>query len=413
MRFLVAAPLSFFPIISNFNAFELLSQRGVSFRLGDALWLYGLIVLTFFVRLKIDKYAATAFISFLLFSFYAVTVSAVYDETTGLLKTIRLVQTLSWGIVAYYVFQLSFLYRNVLVSFVVAATALGILSIFVRLQNPNIHRFVALYGSAGGEGLGRQASFNEIAGFLTISIIVIVVCIANNKELLRIGKIKGYGYFLLGFIALLSTNSRSGLIAFLISFPFALLSSCSVHILSRFSPKRIAFTLALTSISMIVFSLYFSKFFRLNRYFDTFSEGTGSMLSIYQRLVIWADFLSVLPARASVFFLGKGKEWIPSILEVPTAENFFFDSIAAYGVVGFVPLIIFVYMPFFRAITGQNLLLWQKGLIIASTVAASLFSLTGNVLVDPMLGGSFFILIYGTLGYVSQKSTSSNRRIFL
>jgi len=391
-----------FPIISIFNAFEVaVIGDGISVRPADILFLISLISVPLAAIRQWRRSDLIVVGSFYIAIIYLLASITARPMDSGVADTVRLAQTLIWGFLGFLFLRSDDRLDLFITALIVAASLMGIFAAAVLVYVGDVHRIGALYGYAGGEGLGRQASFNEVGAFAALATLLAVLkifeVVTENRKLAA-------AYFvgsLLSLLALAATGSRSALLALMIG-----AAALSANPVTRFFGNRGVHAARLLSGGVFIFiaagalTWYFSSIATVDRISSSFSKGRNAYQSIQDRLNVWSDAAEALDRQPGLMVVGGGKTWIKRNLGTPTAENFFLDAILAYGGLFATWLFVLLMTPAVALAVmhkKRSGFAFKRHAAVAATAIALTVAMTGNVVVDPMYGGVTFALLYALL----------------
>lgn len=397
------------PLISLMNIWEVatlnnLSIRGIDllFLLAWSIWIQHILLYNK-IRRNVLLFLGLV-LTFFLISLVGLIV--LPDYQIHWLSMLRFIQTLLWGALA-----LSFVKSNrdldiITGNIIVAGAILGLFSIYLLLTHSGLHRIAGFFSAAGGEGLGRQASFNEIGALYALaSLLSLCYLIRQRKNSQRWKVITFTIGFVLNIIGLVLVQSRSAFIAFVIGGFVLILPEVKtllkgLFIYARVNKQAIIYSIIiLTSIFILASSIYFLE---VNRILRTFLVGSSEYVSMHTRFILWNEGVKVWLNNASSFLLGYGFRSTYRFIEAESAHNFFLNIGLWLGIAGLIPMTILVMWPTIKA--AKRIKDYEIArIIIAASSVALVVSMFGNVLVDPFYGGCTFLVLYGAFGVLSNK----------
>jgi len=304
-------------------------------------------------------------------------------------RYLRYIQTLSWGALAFSFLGTERRFDTYLKVVVLLGVIMGAVSLGLYLVNPTLHRIAGYFSFAGGEGLDRQASYNEWGAVYALSLTILLWRLYRRAlSLLQLG---AAGIILTG---LLLVQSRSAFLS-IAAVITILLVLYSKRFYQEGAYRRSVFGV-LVLLSPIIFVIIASRGLAVNRLLETFVPGSGADVSMASRLTVWQTSLDLWNAGPHRFFLGYGHESFANLIDSPTADNFYLDHGLSEGIVGLLLFLSLLTRPVLT--TGLSRPLDPRVVLGALVVVIALtVSLTGNVLVDPTYGGVTFSLLYGLL----------------
>jgi len=316
-------------------------------------------------------------------------------------KSFRFVQTMFWGVLALTFLRSEVRFHRLIHNIIITCVIMAGLSIYLYIENPLLQRIVGYVSAAGGQGLGRQASYNEW-GALYALIITVLLWRSWHRGL---SKIQWLALAVLA-VGLLLDQSRSALLA--LGLCALLLSSTNLKgvFIGRFDKKTVIMTIGFICATLVGAAIL--NHLSINRISESFAPGSNAQESIQVRLILWRESLIFWTADDSLprFLLGVGNKSLSNFIQGPTTDSFYLDHGVSHGFLGLLALLTIVVAPGLQAWSAGNFVkeasLGMLVVIICLTV-----SLTGNVLVDPTYGGISFLLLYGFLSIRTAKKSSS------
>lgn len=310
---------------------------------------------------------------------------------------LRFVQTLLWGGLA-----LSFV-RNerdlkaIARSVIAAGALLGSYSFYLYLTEHGLQRIAGYFSAAGGAGLGRQASFNEIGALYALAaVLALNYLFWGNKGSQRWESIAIITGFLLNVLGLVLVQSRSAFLAFFIGSSALFLRGLNLRRLltaGRINKKAIIFSTTILAIAAFIL-ISTAHLVAVDRISRTFVSGSSEYISASTRLILWHGGIRVWLDKAPYFLLGYGFRSTGRFIGAESAHNFFLNIGLWLGVAGLVPVLILLIWPVLkRRAGGQEI----AGVAVAAAAVALTVSMFGNTLVDPFYGGCTFLILYGSL----------------
>lgn len=312
---------------------------------------------------------------------------------------LRFIQTLLWG-----GFALSFVsserdFKNITRNVIIAGVVLSLFSVYLYLTKPSLHRIAGYFSATGGEGLGRQASFNEIGALYALAaVLALNYLFCCNKKCKRWGSIMMTGGFLSNTLGLVLVQSRSALLAFIVGSFASFIPHLNIRrflTAGRISQKAIIFSSAI--LAVVLFTLISSRHLvPVDRIWRTFIPGSSEYMSALARPVLWHKAIWVWVDEVPYFLLGYGFRSTQCLIGAETTENFFLNIGLWLGVIGLVPVLILLIWPVFKVKKSPKRSM-AVGTAIGATSVALIVSIFGNTLVDPFYGGCTFLILYGSL----------------
>jgi hypothetical protein len=398
-RVLGARLLGWFPIAAFFNFFELGAVGGLSIRPADALFMIvgTVFIVTVLSGNRIDKMSVMAI--FLLGGFFLSALfgliynGGIYFDPA---KTLRLVQTMSWGIFAAYFIRSEDELLRLVYRIIIVGAVTGLVGGYFFITVAEVHRIAAFYTVAGGEGFEGQASFNELGAFCAFSAALAIVLVFQKRHTTA----RTYWFLLLGAasasMGLILTQSRSGLLALVI----ALVVFFAPRILSVLKTMKVTvrsiWSAMLILVGSMVGVIFLQSFATINRITGSFRAGSNEYESAMTRLSLWQQGIEYFVTDPSLLIIGHGGRWLPLAVGSITFENYFLDTAVAYSLLGlFITLAYWAYpiVVARRYSTKHN---WLCSMNVVALVVVVVVGIFGNVAVDPFFGGAIFLILYGT-----------------
>lgn len=309
----------------------------------------------------------------------------------------RFAQTLLWGSLALTFIKSEGELRDLVRNIIFAGVVLSIFSIYLYLTKANLHRIAGFFSAAGGEGFGKQASFNEIGAFFALAVLLSLYYLFWERNKFPRWKITPVAIgLILNVTGLTLTQSRSAFLALIFGcFALILPEIRQLLIYSRVSKRIIIYgiTILAVTIFIVVSSFYFLP---VNRILFTFLRMSNEYKSAVTRLILWNQAVQVWLYDPIHFMLGYGFRTADRFIGAESAHNFFLDIGLWLGVVGLIPTTILLLWPTIKVINKVKEQRLTRVTISAFSVAL-VVSMFGNVLVDPFYGGCTFLLLYAVL----------------
>ena len=394
------------------NPWEIFTFSGLSFRAIDFLFLTMWLLLFWHVftkyRLKRNAFLFL-FLVMGLFSVILLGTIVVPDYKIEWASLARFYQTLLWAVLA-----LSFLntdkdLKSVVAVIVISTSVISLYSIYLYFTRPGLHRIAGFFSAAGGEGLGRQASFNEI-GALSALAILLSLCLLFWGESSQKQRIVAKVGLPLNVVGLVLTQSRSGIVAcvtglFILLF-FELLKTFVFGIIKKKYLVLIALSAAIVT-CIFVISFHFVA---VNRLFRGFILETSEYSSIITRLTLWKKAVTTWLSDPLHFLLGYGYGSTERFIEAESAHNFFLNIALWCGLLGLMITLALLIWPLVR-VGGHRCNTFVRQTVVVTFVVAFVVSIFGNVLVDPFYGSCTFLLLYISFdvsSHLFKEGTESN-----
>jgi hypothetical protein len=376
------------PLVSLTNIFSLNLVPGLPIHGVDLLFVggWGIWLLTLLVSRKVSRvglpyvvlmslYVGIVLVGFLLLRDYEMAWPIYF----------RFVETLLWAGLALTFIQQQHDLDMLVWSLCLAGAILALSSLYFSITVPGLQRIAGFFSAAGGEGLGRQASYNEIGAIHALSVLAMTQWLVARRPSTVRGKQRAMAVVLVvcNMMGLVLTQSRSALLAAGVGFLF---------VVFRWKAPNRALAWGIT-IAVLCAALLSMQGVGINRLSDSFSPGLNAYDSIQERFHLWDQSMQLWLDSPGSFFIGYGNAGFRSRLKSSTADIFYLDHGLSEGFIGLAVLLLLLFLPF-RAVRrmGGGDKPGNMAFLVAVTV-----SLTGNVLVDPFYGGITFLLLYGSL----------------
>lgn len=387
--------VAWLPVVAFFNFVELTQLWGiVSIRPTDVLFLVCslLLALSILSNSRVNAFVLVVWGLLSIFSLLALA-ALVYDGTTAsYLKTLRLIQTMTWGAFAAYFVRTEDEFSRIVRNTILAGAGVGVISIYLWATIPEVHRVAAFFTVAGGEGIEGQASFNEIGALSALSAALAISLALYKRE----GATWIHWLLLSAACAmgLILTQSRSALLSFVVAMCLILIprifGALSRLTLSRRDGATTIFLLG----GGLGIVLFLEGAAAINRFADTFRPGSNAFESVVKRLAFWKEGVGYLATDPVFLMIGRGSTWLHE-LGLQTFESFYLDTAIAYGLIGLILVLALLVYPLIRASDCWRQRPWILVVaVIAATVALTV-GMTGNVVVDPYYGGVTFLILCG------------------
>lgn len=410
LRSLGMALLLLMPIVSLTNAWEFIVFRGFSLRLLDCLflllWLIAVLRLYLSRHILVDSalfllllatLTLTVALGMLFFPLYSVDIA----------KQIRFVQTILWGILALFFFNHRTEMNGLVDNIVIAGSIIGLSSVLIHLQDPNLHRIAGFFNSAGGGGYTGEPAFNSIGAVHSLAALLCLYSaffrpsVDSWRQRLPI-----FCGLALNTIGLVLTNSRSAILALALSVIVLLFPSALGLTNEREALGRVIAYLSTLVIIGVVSAIISIQFLTVNRIFNTLESGTSAYESLTTRITLWNRGIELLFSKPEYLVIGYGYGSIQRFIGAESAHNFFLNIGLWLGIIGLVIILGILVWPVLRLIQSRDLPNLRIGLItLTNAVVVSLF---GNILVNPIFGGMVFVLLYGT--YATRELTPGREK---
>lgn len=316
-------------------------------------------------------------------------------------KVTRFIQTILWGGLAYTFFISDKDMERFGKNLIYASTILSGYSIYLFIKNPQLHRIAGFFSAAGGNGLDKQASYNEIGTIFAITLTLLILKLLIYKNQTRKKELFLVGIITVNMIGLILTQSRSALLAFILVFLYILYCS-----LFRFSKKYtnvlkpIIFSAGILAIGIIAL-----QYTSINRILDTFTVGSNAYTSMTTRFGYWEKSIKLITESLFSFFWGHGNMAISNsnyFDNSVTTDSFYVDMLISNGIFGLIIVMLVMFTPL-TTILKKNIDYSKKILLVVVTLITITVTLTGGVIVDQFYGGVTFIILYGELSILNHK----------
>jgi O-antigen ligase len=302
---------------------------------------------------------------------------------------LRFIETILWGVLAFTFIRSEKQFNMFLNMVILLGVIMSGVSIGLYVVNPELHRIAGYVSFAGGEGLDKQASYNEWGALLAVAFAILLWRLHKcNPSLSQIGSM------VVVLCGLFLTQSRSAFLAFVV----VLCVLFFLYLRNLYVPGsgkgRLAWGLLL--ITLIGGPLMYSGNLAVNRVADSFVDGSNAEESIETRLGLWRKSLELGDRSVHRFLIGYGNQSFANQIGSPTADNFYLDHWLSEGFIGLMLVLNLLVRPTIK-VWRASLPAGVGILGVLVLLVALVVSLTGNVLVDPTYGGITFALLYGLL----------------
>jgi hypothetical protein len=389
------------PLIATFNAFPILSIGSGSLRILDLVFVFYLTLLGAYLTQYPQKkpFKIIILIAFGLLYSTSVFIVSGGDQYQDVLRF--------WLLLFWAPIGLAFLgkegdFRRSLSYLILSCTLISLYHIFIYLTEPEIHRIGGYHGFSGGEGLNKQASYNEIGAYLSIGLVVILVTFfhSGRKSLIVLA--------MLNLVGLLLSGSRSGILALIVAILLTGPNLGWITFRIRIANIGRIFFIILPLFLLTSFMVISADLHIVSRVLNAIDENSNAGESVVSRLELWRSVAIYLTTNPFEVLFGLGKNSGYGDLNTHTLENFWLDVIFSYGFFGFIIVSYIILFPIIWLARAQQKTKSEKNWMIIKAIflVTIVASLTGNVLADPMLLSSYLILTYGA---VSETIKEGNR----
>jgi len=148
-------------------------------------------------------------------------------------------------------------------------------------------------------------------------------------------------------------------------------------------------------ITLFAFYDYLSNRLALNRFTETFQEGSNAATSATVRFTMWDEARAIWLDNPISILLGSGFQKFSILMSGATSDSFYLDHLATYGLLPF-----FIYVLYLMMIIYKSS---NKILVVILVITAAIVGLTGNVLSDPIVF-STFLLTLAWIGHEKEKA---------
>ncbi|HEY3373553.1 MAG TPA: O-antigen ligase family protein [Candidatus Aquicultor sp.] len=411
IRWLGCLQLALMPIVSLADRIELFNIAGLSIRPVDVLFVLACLTLAAYILMlgKIPKTLPLFLYVLALYALLSLTSFAFlvgYDVDWATFS--RFIETMLWGGLALTFIKSMQDLKDFTNNLAIAGSAIGIYSLYLYVTVPGLHQIAGFISYAGGEGLKYQASYNEIGAVHALACILLlhnIVAPDPREEKRNLRPVYSVTLLAFNLIGLALTQSRSAMLAF-----FATALILSLVLVKRSATegrrtKRAAVLLILVMSIAITLSYFISQDLTINRFTESFTQGTVARSSIEGRFDLWIRSLNMWLSDPVAFLFGFGNNTFHQLLNATTSDSFFLDHGVSDGLLGLIILLALIVGPVLKI---QRMERYSRLVRIALLVTciALIVSLTGNVLVDPFYGGLTFTILYGALSVAMHYRTT-------
>jgi hypothetical protein len=390
------------PLVSLFNIFTIAEISGLSIRAIDFLFVSSWIIwgLRITETVKINKKLLSHLLLISgLFFFTLLGVLLLDNYCVDWSEYLRFMQTMLWGVLAFTFIRSERQLNNLINNIITIGVIMASISIDLYLVNPELHRIAGYVSFAGGEGIEKQASYNEWGALYALIMSIFFWRFYKEENLSKLHVVA----FVIVVAGLLLVQSRSAFLA-VTTVLITLLSSNIKRLCFGLIDKK-TLILILSLICAIPVVAMFSKGLAINRLTKSFILGSNAYESMEVRFDLWLRSVGLWTDNIGAFFLGYGSQSIPNLIGSPTADSFYLDHALSEGLLGLMLLLALVITPALQVWSAGHLTREASLGILVSVVALTV-SLTGNVLVDPLYGGVTFSLLYGLLSVYGSRNSS-------
>jgi len=397
--------LMIMPLVALLNPWEVAILYGLSIRVIDLIFLLslntGILHILFYGKLRRNVLIFLVLVIFI----YLITLlglMVVPDYQVAWPPLFRFTQTILWGGLALLFIKSKKEFKIIIRNIIFAGDILSVFSVYLYMTNKGLHRIAGFFSAAGGEGLGRQASYNEIGAIYTLAILLSLYCLFwDSGYLWKRENIKFYVGFILNLIGLILVQSRSAIFALFVGcivLVFPRLKRIFIHGIITKSTIKYMNIILMTIFIIIVGTTYI---IRINRLSATFIKGSSEYISAITRIALWIKSINIWLDGILNFLLGYGFRTTDRFLGVASAHNFFLNISLWLGLLGLFPILFIIVWPILKIRKNKDL----ETIPIASitTSIAFIVSIFGNVLVDPFYGGTTFLLLYAAMAVSNSK----------
>jgi len=392
--------LGLMPLFSLTNVWEITNLFGLSIRLIDVLFVLLWVIWLQYTLLHGKIHRGVLLFLGIVVLFFAVSfVGLAYlpNYQVQWAPLLRFAQTLLWGGLA-----LSFIRKNrdlniISRNVIVAGSVLSLYSVYLHFTVHGLHRIAGFFSAAGGEGFGRQVSFNEIGALYALAAVLALNYLFSSKKNSQRGKstVLVIG-FSLNIIGLILVQSRSAFLALVIGAFALILPYLKKFLISgKISRKVINFSVGILAVGagIIVSSAYWLPTDRIMR---TFLSESNEYVSLTVRFVLWRKGIQAWLNSIPNFLMGYGFRSSSRLIGAESSHNFFLNIALWFGLGGLILIVILLIWPMMKVTreTSEHVVV---GTAIAAVSVALTVSMFGNVLVDPFYGGCTFLILYGSV----------------
>ncbi len=392
--------LGLMPLISLTNVWEIANPFGLSIRLIDVLFVLLWVIWLQYTLLHGKIHRGVLLFLGMVASFFVVSlVGLAYlpNYQVQWAPLLRFVQMLLWGGLALSFIRknrdLNIMNRNI----IIAGSALSLYSVYLHFTEHGLQRIAGFFSAAGGEGFGRQASFNEIGALYALAaLLALNYLFLTKKNFQRWKFIVLVIGFSLNIMGLVLVQSRSAFLALVIgAFALILPHLTKLLISGKISRRIINFSAIILAVGagIIISPVYLMPVDRISR---TFIPGSNEYVSVTTRFVLWHKGIQAWLNSIPNFLMGYGFRSSSRLIGAESSHNFFLNIALWLGLVGLILMIILLLWPVIKVIRETKERVVVGTAIVAVSVALTV-SMFGNVLVDPFYGGCTFLILYGSV----------------
>jgi hypothetical protein len=386
------------PLAALTNVFSLAQIGSLHIRLTDILFSTAVLLLVFSVSLGTFPRNGFGTYAYKIVTLLSIAASCTLflEYSVDWWRYLRLIETLLWGAFALMFIKTEAQCQTLMNSVVASMSVLSIASVYIYIEHPGLQRIAGYFSFADGRGLPVQASYNEIGALFALALAVLCW-----RTLWGGWSLSRYIMLALMMGGLVFDQSRSGFLAAAVV--LGIFIALLIGRMVRDGPTLRSAIPLLYVVILLAGSIAGSRLLPVNRISETFISGSGSDMSVLARYDLWNRAVELWTADSSRFFLGYGSERFANLMGSSTADSFYLDHGVSEGFIGLSIILSILFAPVLRVIR-QGIFERIATLALLILVVIMIVSITGNVLVDPMVGGVTFSLLYGLAAARSYES---------
>jgi hypothetical protein len=313
----------------------------------------------------------------------------------------RFIQTLLWGGLAIAFIRTERQFQRYGDMVILCALVASAISLYFYIRNPELQRVAASFAEIE-EAPDVPGGINAWASFYVLALIILLWRVYRGTWSFR--RVGAMGLISFG---LLLIQSRSAFLSFgLMTLVFM---GLWVRRMNREGLDWRAVAAIGCLLALVVGIVTGSDYLPVNRIKDSFVSGSWEDVSTKDRYIGWRRSRQMIwDANAAQLMVGYGNERFPYLSGTPTSESFYFDHGVSEGFPALGIMLMLLLAPAFK-LRRKGIFSHQFILAMLITMNALLVSITGNVFVAPILGGTTLTLLYGTFSVNRQARPLEDR----